>query len=208
MQRLFVPLLLLSSTGVASATAISVLNPGFESVTLANPGDYSSTNIPGWVTNINSSTFRPQTSDYPGGIPEGLNVAAVTNGDLTYQTLSATLTADTTYTLLVDVGNRPGFFHCYTVSLSAGSAVLVSDSSLSPAAGTFLTTTLSYYAAPGNADLGQALKITLGDSGVSGQVNYDNVRLDAVTGPEPASFVSFGSGIAALFMFRRRVLMR
>ncbi len=196
--------LLLWSAAASSATSINIPNFGFEAVTLANPDDYTANNIPGWITTINASTFRPSSADYVGGIPQGLNVAAVANGDFVYQTLTDTLTADTTYSLFVDVGNRPGFFHGYTVTLSAGSDILATESSLSPAPGGFLTSTISYYSAAGNADLGKALTITLADSGISGQVNFDNVRLDAVQGPEPATFALFGSALTSLILLRRR----
>src|SRR4051812_34264625 len=194
--------LLLCSAAASSATSITIPNFGFESVSLANPDDYSADNIPGWITNINSSTFRPSSAEYPGGIPQGLNVAAVTNGDFMFQTLTDTLTADTTYSLSVEVGNRPGFFHGYTVIFSAGSDVLATESSLSPAPGSFLTSTISYYAAAGNPDLGGALTITLSDSGQIGQVNFDKVQLDAVQGPEPTTFVLFGTALMSMLFLR------
>jgi hypothetical protein len=85
---------------------INVSNPGFEDLVLSGPGgagNFVLDNIPSWViTSVPSqtATFKPGPGQFPGGVPEGVNVAAVGNTTvgIISQTLSATLAANTTYT--------------------------------------------------------------------------------------------------------------
>ncbi len=193
--------LLLSVVFALPAASIPISNAGFESLSLAHPDDYSLNNIPGWNVSLHgfASTFRPG-GEFPAGIPDGLNVAAVGGGSSISQTLSGFLTGDTNYTLLVGVGNRRGYFYGYTITLSAGGVVLATDSvrasdytAFAEAYGTFTTSTINYFAVAGNAQIGTALSITLSSPGdSSGQAEFDNVRLSSSGGtsgtPEPASF--------------------
>lgn len=207
---------LLCAVGAIQAGSIPITNQGFESLSQANPDDYSLNNIPGWTVSVNgfASTFRPG-GEFPGGIPEGRNVAAVGGGSSISQNLSGMLTAGTSYSLSVGIGNRAGFFYGYTVSLSAGGVVLASDTvqasdypAFAGAYGTFMTSTVSYFAAAGNAQLGNALAITLGANGdSSGQTEFDNVVLSSSGGtsgtPEPASFALVGAaGLCGVLMRR------
>ncbi|NJR43725.1 MAG: PEP-CTERM sorting domain-containing protein [Akkermansiaceae bacterium] len=106
---------------------------------------------------------------------------------------------------VVDVGDRRDLvFPTYFIELFAGSTLLVQDnSSLTPNDG-FLTSTLTYLSPASHPELGQPLQIRLRSTG-SGiqQVNFDNVRLDAV--PEPSSLAMLAVGAMAFCNFRRRI---
>lgn len=184
----------------AHATSITVANYSFEQVSVAY-GSYSANNIPGWNFTGFVSTYHPTTTEITGGAQDGLNVAAVGAGFSIFQTLSATLTADTNYSLQVAVGERtdivsPG----YLVSLYAGGNLLASESSHTLISGSFITSTVSYYASVVDPNLGQALTIRLSVGGISNQTEFDNVRLDATPAatPEPATF--WAAGLFALLL--------
>jgi len=93
-----------------------------------------------------TATFKPSTGAEGGGefvgIPNGVNVAAIGNeigGANIFQALTATVSANTLYTLKVSVGARADFpFSEYTIDLEAGGTVLAADSSLDPSPGTFV----------------------------------------------------------------------
>ena len=119
------------------------------------------------------------------------------------QTLTDTLQAGLRYTLEVSVGNITpdggpwnfAGFPGYRVDLLAGGQVVASDNNtLLPGEGVFLESTVSVVVGADHLLLGQPLGIRLvsldGPSGI--EVNFDNVRLNAVAVPEPAT-----SGLAA-----------
>jgi hypothetical protein len=199
--------LFLSIASPASAGSITVLNPGFEALVLPGPGAFALGNIPDWSTLGQAATFWPDTAEFPGGAPQGVNVAAVGNnvgGGMVSQILSATVQADTTYTLMVDVGQRLDFpLVSYTVALIANGVTLASDSSLRPAPGTFLTDTILYNSGSNPAQLGQNLEIQLSGP-IGGQADFDDVRLNATAVPEPASLWLMVSGAVSLLSLPRR----
>ena len=217
MRILSVAALSLSVVFVLPGASIPVTNASFEALSLAHPDDYSLNNIPGWNVSLHgfASTFRPG-GEFPAGIPDGVNVAAVGGGSSISQTLSGLLTGNTNYTLLVGVGNRSGYFSGYTVTLIAGGVVLATDSiqhsdysAFAEAYGTFTTSTINYFAAAGNAQIGTALSITLSSSGSSSdQAEFDNVRLSSSGGssgtPEPASFGLMLAAGACSALVRRK----
>lgn len=168
-------------------TALPIVNPGFEDFVLADSQFTSATGggivtpdpIPGWTLGSGSApagTFNPTSNSYLDGAPEGENVA-YSSGNSFSQILTPLLVANTEYTLSVDVGNRnETSFADYTIQLLAGDVVLIEDNSLlSPAAGTFETSVLSYTASPSDENLGQPLQVVLSADGQ--QVNFDDVRL-------------------------------
>ena len=202
----------LSISSPATAGMITVLNPGFEDLVLPGPGgagNYALNNIPSWDVTGQTATFKPGAVQFPGGVPEGVNVAAAGNsidGGVISQTLAATLETNTTYTLMVDVGQRLDFpLSSHAIELIAGGVTLASDSSLSPAAGTFLTDTIIYNSGSNPAQLGQSLMIRLSAS-VGGQADFDNVRLDAspTAVPEPMSLSMLSIGALGLLLYRWR----
>jgi len=204
-------LVVLAVAPSADAAPILVINSGFEAPTLPDGGFSSS--IPGWTSGLNTGTFNPTTAQYPGQAPEGQNVAfigPVTSSDIT-QVLSSNLAVGT-YTLRVDVGARLDFPYAgYNIQLLAGSTVLAGDSNtLTPAAGTFVTSTVSFTALAGNPALGQPLQIRLAAPNAVGnaQTNFDDVRLDfnPTVVPEPSGLSTLSMGLAGLFLvaWRRR----
>ena len=181
-----------------------------------------------------TGTLEPNGVDFFNGpAPEGDKVAILFNsagqgtGEYGYeQTLGSVLTANTLYTLSVEVGNiASGFaqdgtffdlseFPGYRVDLLAGGQVIASDlNSLAIAEAEFETATVQFQSGSAHALLGQALGIRLVNlnqipAGFTQQtspdleVDFDNVRLDAVAIPEPASVI-FTAALLGVCLFRR-----
>jgi hypothetical protein len=198
---------LLGSAMAASAAIVPVVNSSFESPPTAvfTPGL-----ITGWTLSnpLDQGVFNPGAFP-PAGITatDGVQTAYLNSGNIS-QTLPALLTANTAYTLQVDVGDRADIsFPGYRVRLLAGATLLAEEFSLTPVSG-FLTSTVNFTALPGNPALGQPLTIQLVSNGV--QVNFDNVRLDATPAPVapiplPASLAVWGVGAFGVgLVYRRR----
>jgi hypothetical protein len=188
--------------GVAEAAPIAVTNHSFENPAYASPGGSGLTH-PGWTDlGGNAGTGRTATSQYPGGIPDGVNYAWFNQAaDTLGQTLATTLQPNTTYTLTVATGwradlapwpNYPG----YRIELWAGGTMLGFDADTTrggtgtgPAAGTWKDVTATYTSpssVPANALEIRLLAGNAVNSGTAIQTNYDNVRLDGVaTSPPP-----------------------
>lgn len=180
----------------------------------------------------------PASTFFTHGAPEGDNVALLyANGDTggnrygIEQTLSATLAANTTYRLTVQVGNiatgtgvtepYASFgeydlrgFPGYRIELWAGGNLLAFDQNgQSPGEGEFALASLTY-ASTSTDPLNQPLLIRLVNlnqpdiAGVSGlEVDFDDVRLDASATalPNPAPLALLAPGLAWLgFNGRRR----
>ena len=190
--------------GFASVNAapILIVNPGFENtggVVLAD-GAWTSNGegLTGWTVESGGNAvglFRP-AGIFFDAIPDGEYVA-FSHGRNISQVLSATLTANTEYTLEVGVGdanNTP--FGGYVIQLRAGGVVLAQDSnSLVPPNGGFTTSAIIFLALPGDPQLGQNLEIVLDSQGF--ETSFDLVGLTAVpacggpcaTGPELALLI-------------------
>lgn len=223
------------AASLAQAASITVVNGGFEDTSVGTTFNEFTFGPPaGWSlydpNNITSDgdgpsffvgTIAPpvvsgQTQYFPDGAPEGSRVGIAFNflssrvaGEYgLVQTLSATLQADTAYSLRVRVGNIASGtsvdntvynldgFPGYRIDLLAGGVVIASDNnSLLPAEGTFLESTINLTTGASHAQLGQALGIRLVNLNVIDgaaptadlEVDFDHVRLDAVAIPEPAS---------------------
>ncbi|MDX1932549.1 MAG: hypothetical protein SFU56_08085 [Capsulimonadales bacterium] len=242
----------LCATGAISgamADPVSIVNQGFEANAVAN-GTFPVLTPTGWsildpgnildgaldavgIVNPTGTTF------YPGGVPEGSNAALIyLGGDIggtpvsLSQTLSATLRANTVYTLNVHVGNIAsgtglppfdtfGFFNLtgfpgYRVQLLAGGMVLAEDDNTLAGSipdGTFALSSIRAVIGNEHQMLGQALEIRLTNlnraqtpenPGI--EVNFDNVRLDAsAAAPEPASLLLVvPGGMAAIVRLAAR----
>ena len=160
----------------APPVSVAVTNPSFETPVLSDSGVGG--DAPGWTITgpADAGTFNPGESDFPGGVPDGQNVA-FNNGATISQVLTERLTAGTRYVLQVDVGQRSNVsLMPFSVELWAG-GFLAGASTPLPASGAFSTTTVSYDAPADTPFLGQPLEIRLISSGV--QDCFDNVRLTA-----------------------------
>ena len=186
----------------ANAASVYIVNHSFESQVLAD-GYWTSGSgqMSGWSQST-GGVINPTTANFSNPVPDGNNTAWLNSASAT-QTLSAVLTSNMAYTLMVDVGDRKdGNFPGYSVSLWAGNNLLASESSLVPNDG-FLTSTVNYTALAGNPFLGQALMIELHSNGI--QVNFDNVRLDVSPVPEPDTYALMLAGLGLVgFAARRR----
>jgi hypothetical protein len=199
--------------GQVKAALLTVANNSFETPIVTNPtGFISSTgSVGGWTFtggqqgfanptighNAGNSWYGPSPS--PGIIPNG-NQVAWSNGGTISQTLSATLQANTIYTLGAYVGNRLGLnFPGYNIQLYAGGTLLASNNSVTPADGTFAPVTVSHTSGI-SVTPGQALEIRLTSlSGFQGQTNFDNITLDAASIPEPSAILGLlGFGLLGI----------
>ena len=197
---------------------MAILNPSFEDP-LVGPGGICNCSPTDWTTTGIVGVWDPGPPG-PGNsffdtIPDGNQIMFVaftgTGGEAT-QTLTATLQADTTYTLSYWVGARKDMpFNPYTVSLIANSNVLASDSGGLPAPGDFVQRTFSFSSGSNPADLGAALTIDItAPPEFGGQAEFDLIQLDATPtrgsseAPEPASMLLAGAGLIAGFVSIRR----
>lgn len=202
--------------GSVMTTLLAVQNPSFEAPFL-NPGTYITSTVPmGWqsfgtIDNGSRSVgaLNPSSTQlYLDPAPDGRNVGVVflldRTSDPSYfanspaglqQTLTATLSPSSEYTLIVDVGNiktdgspqHPFDFNGfpnYRIDLLAGGQVLASDTNtLRPDEGRFLQSTVKYTTGSQHPQLGLPLGIRLINlnNAVGTEVNFDNVRLQRTT---------------------------
>jgi hypothetical protein len=132
-------------------------------------------------------------------LPNG-NQVAWSNGGTISQTLSATLQANTKYTLGAYVGRRQKVaFPGYNIELYAGGNLLASNNSVTPAEGTFAPVTVSYTSGI-SVTPGQALEIRLtSQTGTNAQTNFDLITLDASPIPEPSAILGLlGFGLLGI----------
>ena len=186
--------------GHANAESIFVENASFEAITLTD-GTFVSTTPDGWtLIEGKFGTLNPLAISFPS-VPDGENTA-FSNGGTMAQALAAVLQANTVYTLEVEIGNRPETpFPGFAVQLWAGDSLLAEDvNSFEPPGQGFTTSLVNYVALAEDAMAGQSLEIRLVSLGV--QVNFDDVRLNAVPLPAPGALALFG--LAGLGCRRRR----
>src|ERR1039457_1538434 len=175
----------LPAAAFAQGQAISITNAGFESDVLNCAGSncFNPFVIPGWTLTGDGSTFKPSTGpggQFPGGIPEGSNVAALgdaASAAVIIQDLGFAPLANTTYTLTVWVGQRTDApLIAYAAELLVGMTSVASDNTLRPAAGTFALDTVTYKSgsSPGTGHLFIRLS-----GGGGGQADFDKVALSA-----------------------------
>ncbi len=203
-------------TDAARAATVLVSNHSFETpVTAAATFTGGMASAPsGWSVYNTGATnadrqfgvWNPSTTNsFVGGAPDGANVGVVFLQNTTglaeaglQQVLTASLQVLTQYTLTIDVGNfsnvDPGPFNFtgfpgYRVDFFAGSTLIASDNNtLSPGEGIFMTSVVTFTTGGSHANSGEQLGIRLVNlNGPGTEVNFDNVRLDASTVPEPST---------------------
>src|SRR5438445_5228639 len=192
--------------------SIAIQNASFETTTpltspCAGPETclYNFGPIPGWSNTGSTGSFQPSSAYFSLPLPDG-NILGFSNGGSISQTLTGiSLLANSTYTLAVDVGRRFDVVAAnYSLSLYDGSTVLCTTGSVSNAsiaAGSFIDATLSCTtgAAP-SGFLGIVLTVD------GRQIDFDNVRLDVVSTPEPSVLVLMLTtlGVVGLLFARSR----
>ena len=168
----------------AQEVPIPILNPKFDMDVLPGAPGASQFGLTGWVVGPQSGVFKASTTQYPGIAPStGLYCAFIgwssSSGSI-LQTLGATVQANTTYILTVEVGARADYvFTGYVAALLAGNVTLASGHRATPAGGTFVTEVVVYESGATPAQLGQPLQILITSTG-DGSVDIQSVALTAL----------------------------
>jgi len=184
------------------ASSITVSNWGFEDQSIGNGGFASP--VTGWSGINGIGASNPTTGHFPSEAPEGENIAyvGIAAAPITIYSLTQTVTHNVilgqTYVLQVEVGNGlTAPFPGYTVELLAGGITVGTENSLTPTAGTFLTSTVSWTA---DDHEGGLLGIRLSSAN---QTYFDAVTLDAV--PIPGAIWLLGSGLIGMVGIRKKI---
>lgn len=191
------------------AGTIGINNSSFEShgawTTPYQEGNYNTGPIPSWTHqgagNFGSWLVGAESFNF---VPDG-SVTAYTNSSNLSQTLTTTLADNTTYTLTVAIGRRlDGGSRDATIQLLAGQTVLTSASMaiMDVESGGWTDLTAVYTSGASDSNAGKPLEIRLVSNG--SQSNFDYVRLDGTTVPEPAAYLTSGLGLIALALRRRK----
>jgi hypothetical protein len=176
--------LLLAAPAEAQAVPIPILNPKFDlDVLPCSPGyNCYQPGISGWVTGPQTDVQKMSTTQYPSAPPKGLYCATIGNSNSSgsiLQTLGATVQANTTYILAVEVGARLDYpFTGYQAALLAGNVTLASGHKATPVGGTFVTEVVLYQSGANPAQLGQPLQILITSAG-AGEADVSDVSLIA-----------------------------
>ena len=172
------------SATAAQTVEIPILNHSFNvDVLNCSPGSSCAQfGITGWTVGPQTDVQIMTTTQYPIAPPTGLYVAAIGNSSAPgsiFQKLGATLQANTTYTLTLEVGARLDYdFTGYNAFLLAGNVSLASGHEATPLGGTFVKDVVVYKSGATPAQLGQPLQILITSKG-NGQADIEEVVLTA-----------------------------
>ena len=241
--------ILLCTASLVQADTLTILNPSFETDVLAcspGPGCATDDTLTDWTGSTanpsgfsgggvafnNFGVYKPGTAEYPGGVPDGVNVAYLSTNVYNVsisQVLGSDLVANDTYTLTGFVGIRkdtsvipPGIGDFgYNVALEANGTVLNSlvnegkvNAFLTP--GTFVPFTVTFNSGSTPAQLGQALEIVLTDDGSGNQfepseIDFDKLSLTDTsqsgggsTVPEPSLGLVLAAAMVGICAIHRR----
>ena len=197
------------SGGAAWADGVPVQNASFETTNALTSScglgcAFNNGPIPDWtITGAGGGgSFQPSTTFFNLPLPNG-SIIAYSNGGTISQILGVTVQPDSTYTLSVYVGDRlDGEVANYSIALDDGSATLCSTPSASNGAitpGTFAEVTLTCSTGATVAPGDLAIVLT----SVGTQSDFDNVALNVVQAPEPASYLLLLIGLGAMVVFFR-----
>jgi hapalindole biogenesis HpiC1 cyclase-like protein/PEP-CTERM motif-containing protein len=199
--------------GVAGSAAwadgVPVENASFETTNALTSScgtgcAYNTGPIPDWTTAGPglAGSWQPSSTYLNVPLPNG-NIVAYSNGGTISQILGVTVQPDSTYTLSVYVGDRlDGYVANYSIALDDGSTTLCSTPTASNGAitpGTFADVTLT--CSTGTTVTPGDLAIVLTSGGP--QIDFDNVALNVVQTPEPASYLLLCIGLGSMFVFFR-----
>jgi fibronectin-binding autotransporter adhesin len=173
----------------ALGSPVSVNNPSFEAPATGDGGFTSAssgtTAITGWEITTgagDAGIFNPTVSQYSAQQATVGAQVAFSNGRTIRQVLGTNLAPNTTYTLLVDIGDRrdttvPG----YSLQIVAGGNLLAqaTQADFATTDNSFITARVTFTSGA-SVTSGQALEIRLASTGA--QTNFDNVRLYALSG--------------------------
>jgi hypothetical protein len=187
----FTGLLVCGST--ATASLITISNPSFENLVLAD-GTASSV-IDNWSRLGSATVLNPTATQFPGGATDGNNVLNLgANGSIVHQDLVGTNLALGMYSFQFDVGNRmdEAFPDLRFNFLINATTIVPLHSSVEPSVpeGEFRTWTFNYNITPTlNSFIGDPTRIRflVSDGATGGSAVIDNVRGTFTAVPEPGS---------------------
>ena len=193
----------------------TIINASFEDPTYSL-GSFGQNGMPGWSSTSSYGAWNiPNNPFFLAEAPHGTQIG-YTNGPAIAQQTDDVLNVGLT-TLSVMGGRRSdSLSRSFYLQLWAGGTqkdgsltggtllgeVLFDVSSIASAS--FKLVTLDYQASANDANLGKQLtvRMALQPGSGGGQINFDDVRLNAV--PEPGTWLALGVGACALIRRRRR----
>jgi hypothetical protein len=196
---------------VASGSAFASLVPSTNADFTAAPtpvnggslGNFSLAGVvPGYTTYGSVGSAKPGPAEF--NLPAGITETAYINGGYILQNLTTSFTADTKYSLTMQIGQRfdmplPA---SYSVLLLSNGVIIANlKSPVKPTPGSFSPATLTFDTGTNPNVVGQTISIALFSNG-GGQINVGKISLDASSnrisstpGPTPTQTPSPGSPV-------------